>query len=269
MKNHPENFFCTLCWRPRLALKDQSKFCNLHTTIDDSKEYKRRRRRLENLASERKLDIEVDKIVSKLCNVIKSPDTLYKQLVSNSSQMNWGSFFREMHLQSSTHYKNTAEIINKIGFIKSNKNGETVDLVRPDSPLDFAQLLIRHFDQKNPNAICDDYQHLSQDMSIDEQYRTLLHLIARLEVDSRFGLEKKIRRGPKTVSKYFNAQVYTDLLQAIEEHKEYTITIRISEIAKRHGISKQAVHEKLVRVIANKEHYRKHILEFKKLNKKT
>jgi hypothetical protein len=265
----PSAFFCSMCWRPRSAVKKQSKLCNLHATSDDAKEYKRRRRRLEKLAKEKKLDVEVDQIVRQLCIVIKSPDTLSKELVTNANHLPWSDLFKKMLLLLSPHYENTVHILNEIGFIKSVVNDEAVYSLRATSALACTQLLIRHFDKRDSNTICDDYQHLSEGITSAEQYRMLVHLIARLEVDSRFKLTEPLRRGPKSVSKLFNVGLYTELLNAIEEKEDLGITIRVSEIAKRHSVSKQAAHEKLTRLIANPEHYIKRISDFKKLKNKT
>lgn len=269
MKNDPENFFCTMCWRPRSAVKKQSKLCYLHATSDDSKEYKRRRRRLEKLAIEKKLGVKVDKIVWKLCTAIKSPDTLSKMLAVNTDQLNWNVIFKELLRLSGTHYKNTVSVLNSIGFARDKELGENAIAIRHTSPLMCAQSLIRYFDKESPNVSCNDYLKLSENISAAEQHRILLHLLARLEVEFKFKLIEPTKRGPKSVSKHFNAPLYTDLLQAISENKEHGITIRISEIARHHGMTKQAVHEKLVWVIADEERYRKHISDFEKLEKHT
>lgn len=246
-----------MCWRPHTEVKKRSKLCSKHNACDRPLEYKRRRRRLEKLATLKNFKVETNQIVRRLCTEIKSPEKLYKELTLNSHCDDWLFISREIMKSLEKHYTH------------AHSSTVTLTIERCTSILKWVELLIRRFDKDAPNDIYNDYVALSEKASTAEQIRCMLHLFARIEVEKKFKLEEQVRRGPSPGSVNFNTSLYAELIQLITENEELGTTIRTSKIAKKFNISRQTVHEKLNRIKENKKHYRKEINRVNKLKKQT
>ena len=250
-----ETLFCTICWRPRSVVKKSSKFCSVHAHINNSCEYKRRRRRLNQIAIAKNLGEKTDQVVRKLCTTIRSPEWLNSKLQQSTGNIyEWKHVVEELLSLSVEHYKFTVE------------NIQTLELTRFKNISEWICAVIRKLGQELPNETCEDFMMLSEGKSISELAHYLFHLLARFEVETQYQLNVQVRRGPKPASIDFNVPVYRDLLQAHDERKKPQDKVWISELARKHKISRQAMYEKWKRVATNPEHYRKAINKTK--NKK-
>ncbi len=80
-------------------------------------------------------------------------------------------------------------------------------------------------------------------------------MLSRLHVEQ---LELvKPKRGPEPGSRPLNKALFIDLLSALDEQRELNITPRLSQIARKHSVTRQTVHKKWKLLQQNEIVYRK------------
>ena len=116
--------------------------------------------------------------------------------------------------------------------------------------------MIRASELKESEKVISNWSNIVQGMTYSDERKLFIHLLARLQIEQRL-LEIPHKRGPKIGSVKINEEIIKSFCVALLEKKELGTTVRLSEIARTHNVSRQTIHEKWHKFLSHEKVYRK------------
>jgi len=254
-----EKYFCTICWRPCHTNIKQSSYCSVHNQLaDDGKEYKRRYRLLSNIALDEKQDSSPKDVIPRLVAKHSPHEKLMKNVVSNAN------------IETGAEWENRVETIIELcaqDLKDTAASAKGIECSSYNSFNSWISAVIRSLDNEDPNSSADSFNTLAERMAPPETTSFLIHLLTRYEIEAKIRVLGRRRRGPPIGSTLSQIDIYGELLTALKNRETSGITVNLSEIARKYGISRQAVSKKWRKVIESPKDYRKAYREYKKTTK--
>ena len=238
------SFFCALCWRPINSDQKAHKFCEIHRQPLGASEYKKRRRLLIEVAKSHEKKHPINEIFNALMTKVKSPEVVNRAITKSLGGQKRKVGLDEIAYACGKHYINYEFEL------------QGIDVKRFTNIVDWGKAIIRAIDKEQQIAIIRSWEGICTDKSQAEQRIILLYLISRIETEKKI-FTYSLKAGPSIGTVKINYDIMRSLITAYDEQQELGVNVRLSDIARRHSVSRQTVHEKWKRFIRNKKVYRK------------
>jgi len=236
-----------------------SRFCYLHQQSHDSgKCYKKRIRVLKEISKRKGWPLNHTYTLNRLTWEQKSLLRLDREIASMHlvKFSGWGDAYAEIKKRAVDIYPNSFPYIEHIN-------------ARDRSCFDsLIRSVLKVADDQKPKETILAYQSFSKNLGDKGLRRFFIALIARLDIEKGTLEGIKYKRGPEIGSVQIRESIWSDLFTAFHEQNDLGITPRLSEIARKHKVSRQSVHQRWKKILANPKAYREALQKQLNLNNK-